>query len=272
MSNHTPSNGYDFDRESGLRGHCKDNKFVIPSHITDIHIDVGLAGDAPNSALWLLNPDCFTIGIEPVDHHLEGLFNCTTRSAHVHAWPIVQLYNNSVTYKGEKMIDIAGRFCLVRAAIFNTQTPKPVTFYLNKQSKNESGSSSVVHPSQRPLQFQGREDIFDKEIKVPSCSLEYILKHIDASKYPYITHLKTDLEGYDFEGVMSAGSKITNIVFITCEWNHNTTESQRRSFHKFMTATGFSVLRCEGGNIDFGNNRYKELARSRGLICRTHGF
>ncbi len=42
----------------------------IPSQLKQIRIDVGLAGEAPNAALWLTKTtDRFVIGIEPLPYH-----------------------------------------------------------------------------------------------------------------------------------------------------------------------------------------------------------
>ena len=46
------------------------SKFIIPDNINSIKIDVGLAGEAPNSAIWLdETTDRFVIGIEPLSYH-----------------------------------------------------------------------------------------------------------------------------------------------------------------------------------------------------------
>lgn len=41
-------------KETGLSDLLDDNqKLIIPERINHIRIDVGLAGDAPNTAMWL---------------------------------------------------------------------------------------------------------------------------------------------------------------------------------------------------------------------------
>ena len=43
----------------------ENGKFVIPSHIKNIRLDIGLSYCAPNSTIWLSeNSDTFVIGVE----------------------------------------------------------------------------------------------------------------------------------------------------------------------------------------------------------------
>jgi hypothetical protein len=253
-------------------------KISPPAHIKDVYVDVGLSGDAPNSALWLLNEHAFCIGIEPVVEHWRlGLF-CQTmkgpseKSCAWQDWPIIQLFNHSVMYKGRKVADISNRFVGIRCAISDQPTPCMRTFYLNSFEHGESGSSSLLHPSERPLQFAGRDYIFDREITVPACSLDFIIDYLDWPFSKPLTHLKTDVEGSDFDAVKSAGKHLERFIYVSAEWNHNSSEAVKREFYSFMCGKGFSVHECKGGNIDFVNNRFSEVIRERALLCRTHGL
>jgi len=253
-----------------------EQKLSVPSSTSDIYIDVGLSGDAPNSALWLLNKSAFCIGIEPVKEHWNALFSMDYLSPNggfpFQEWPVVQLFNHSIMYKGEKVADISHRFVGVHCAIADQDNLSLRTFYLNSFLHGESGSSSLLHPKERPLQFSNREYIYDKEILVPTCSLDFIINHLDWPISDPITHLKTDVEGSDFDAVKSSGAHLERIIYVSAEWNHNSNESVKRSFYDFMCSKGFSVHKCEGGNIDFVNNRYTEKIKARGLVCRTHGM
>jgi hypothetical protein len=268
-----------FLNASGLYGFLAHNqKISIPSNINDIYIDVGLSGDAPNSALWLINDSAYCIGIEPLALAWRlGLFCQTMKGPDEkewgwQEWPIIQLYNHSVMYKGKRIADISNRFAAIQCAIANQNEPSMKTFYLNSYEHGESGSSSLLHPSERPLQFLNRPNIFDREITVPCCSLQYIIDYIDWPNCKPITHIKTDVEGTDFDAIKSAGHHLERTIFVSAEWNHNSSESVKKMFYSFMCDLGFSVHRCEGGNIDFSNNRYNEMIKARGLTCRTHGL
>ena len=46
----------------------------IPTSCKYLKIDIGLAGDAPNSAIWLSDTsDRFVIGIEPLEYHWKHM-------------------------------------------------------------------------------------------------------------------------------------------------------------------------------------------------------
>ena len=97
----------DFIKRTGLFKNLENNVIKIPEHCTSIKIDVGLAGDAPNSALWLKgDPHVFVIGIEPLEYHCQHLYELGKPDNNTHMqhprWPIIQLKHNAVLLNREK--------------------------------------------------------------------------------------------------------------------------------------------------------------------------
>ena len=72
----------------------------IPEELKQIRIDVGLAGEAPNSALWLSQTtDRFVIGIEPLPYHWKMIKNFETSNSkrpYPKYIPLLQLEENVV--------------------------------------------------------------------------------------------------------------------------------------------------------------------------------
>ena len=61
----------------------RDGKFVIPSGIKRLRLDVGLSENAPQSEVWLFQySDLFVIGFEPNPVSCEKIVSGTSR------WPI----------------------------------------------------------------------------------------------------------------------------------------------------------------------------------------
>lgn len=234
--------------------------YQIPDNINNIKIDVGLAGDACNSAAWLSNKeDRFVIGIEPLDYHWKhiNLLGSPDFNSDIFKHPkhkILQLHNNSVSLNRNKILDIDNRFCGIKCAIDNVQEICEKNFYEMDRKFGQSGSSSLLPPSnEHPAKLN---DV----IKVKTISLEMILKNIPWEKFNFIEHLKTDCEGKDFDVVKSCGKFLEKIVFITSEMTNNThhviNACDPNDFIIYMQKNDFSIINHIGGNINFINNKY----------------
>lgn len=228
------------------------NKIKIPDYCNKIKIDVGLAGDACNSAIWLSETnDRFVIGIEPVDYHWQHL---TTLGAPDNIniehpkWAIVQLDEYAVKLNRKKITDIKDRFMPLKIAIDNVLIPGETEFYLNKKELGETGSSSLKY-------WPNRSHLIDKKIQVDVCSLEFILDYLPWERFEFIEHIKTDCEGLDFDVIKSIGKYLKKIVFITCECvAAYCSAEQRIEIVKFMRMNNFSIVSFDDGNIGFVND------------------
>jgi hypothetical protein len=252
-----------FDRYLGENG-----KIIIPENLTRIKFDVGLAGDAPNSALWLTEDnDTFVIAIEPLDYHwkhLEKLGSPDNNEDLKHPdWKIIQLGINSVTMNREILCNIGDRFLGLRLAINDVVEPEVQKFYLNKIGN--TGSSSLREPL--PQNFEN----FDKELEIEVCSLEFILDHLPWDKISYIEHIKTDCEGLDYQVVKSIGKYLNKIVYISSEYD-NYSPSTMTEFIEFMQKNNFTLMKNDGGNMDFKNNHFDDEIKNKGIRQLTFGL
>jgi len=244
-----------------------ENLIKIPQNFTKLRIDVGLAGDAPNSAIWLSEvDDVFVIGIEPQQFmwdslNLLGSANNTTETIIHPEWKIVQLSKNAITQKKQIICSLKNNFLPIKTAINNVEIPGKQNFFVN--TENEIGASSLRYPKER-------EHLIDKTIEVNVCSLEYILNHIPWDRFNYIEQIKTDCEGLDFDVIKSLGKYLNRIVYITSELYIYESE-KNMEFIRWMELNNFKTLNKNGGNVNFVNNNFLEEIDINNITNKTLG-
>ena len=88
--------------------------YEIPENIKNIKIDVGLAGEAPNSAIWLSETnDRYVFGFEPLVHHWSMLTNfdlAETTRVYPDDFKILQLHDKTIKLNRNIVCDITNRF------------------------------------------------------------------------------------------------------------------------------------------------------------------
>jgi len=241
----------------------------IPTSCKYLKIDIGLAGDAPNSAIWLSDTsDRFVIGIEPLEYHWKHMSRLGSPDGLniIKPWKIVQFEDNTIVQNGQKVCDIGDRFCGILGAIDNVATPKIQKFY--KNIKGRTGSSSLLKPQDL--------SVLDSTIEIDTFSVEYMLDNLPR-KFDFIEHIKTDCEGKDLSAVKSIGKYLTKTVFISSEVRNNNLDEwvgtqNSNEFFSFMLGNNFSVLNDSGSNVDFINNSLKPLVDQLKLTCNTLGL
>lgn len=254
-----------------------DGRFRIPSEVKSIKIDVGLAGEAPNSALWLSNDkDRFVIGIEPLEYHWKMIQNFETSNT-LRPYPnnmkIVQLEKGIIEMNKAKVCDIGERFCKIQCAIDDVKKLEKRKFYQMDRKNGASGSSSLLKPSEKHPHF------VENEVEVDTVSLEMILDHIDWDRFPMIEHIKTDCEGHDFIVVKSIGDKyLERVLFVSSEMSTANKDHWFGSYNhddyiKFMISRGFSVVFRNENDIVFRNNRIDKIIDliELGMRCDLFG-
>tara|TARA_B110000858_G_scaffold157254_1_gene179943 strand:+ start:7706 stop:9436 length:1731 start_codon:yes stop_codon:yes gene_type:complete len=219
------------------------SKFIIPDNINSIKIDVGLAGEAPNSAIWLdETTDRFVIGIEPLPYHwgmIKDLKTSNSKREYPKDFKFLQLNKGIIELNGQEISKIGDRFCGIECAIDNIgDNVEFAEFYEMDRTDGASGSSSLLKPSTHHPHF------IQNIVKTPVISLKSILDCIDWERFPYIEHIKTDCEGKDFDVVKSIGKYLPNILYITSEMTSNIHHWQNscnpQEFINFMIDNGFS--------------------------------
>ena len=238
----------------------KRGKLIVPEDQAYIKFDVGLAGEAPHSAIWLSETDDrFVIGIEPLSYHWEMLRQYEVSSGirdYPENYPILQLEEGVVKLNRENISEIGDRFCGLQCAVDNVEEISEMDFYMMDPTDGASGSSSLLKPTEKHPRF------IEKVVKTPVVSLEMILDHVDWERFPFIEHIKTDCEGKDFDVVNSIGKYLDRIVFITSEWSVNNEghwEGQNNNvdFTHFMIHNNFHVTGYKGcQDVLFINKNY----------------
>jgi hypothetical protein len=234
-----------------------DRKLKVGKDLKSIKIDVGLAGEAPNSAIWLSEtPDRFVLGIEPIPYHWKMIENFET-SESLRPYPenfkIVQTEEGVVKLNREVVCSIGDRFAKLECAIDDVEEEEEKDFHVMDRRDGASGSSSLLKPSEHHPHFI--EDV----IKVKTISLEKILDHVDWDRFPFIEQIKTDCEGKDFDVVRSIGKYLDRILFITSEMTNNThhwhNSCDQKKFISFMQSKGFTSQASGVGEVLFANKR-----------------
>lgn len=263
-----------FYKQNEISEFLDTQQFYIPEKIKQIKIDVGLAGEAPNSAIWLSeNDDRYVFGIEPLEHHWNMLTNFDTSNTtrpYPDNFKILQLFDETIKFKRETICSIKNRFTGIQCVIDNVPAVTTSLFYEMDRDLGKSGASSLLKPSvHHPSQLN---DV----LSIKTISLEMLLHKIPWHRFPFIEHLKTDCEGKDFDVVKSCGKYLQNIVFITSEMTDNTHHvigaCNPQEFIKFMNDNNFSVINHINGNINFINNRFIDTIKLYQLSNNTLGF
>ena len=246
----------------------QNNKFKIPKDTTRVKIDVGLAGDACNSAIWLADDlNCTVIAIEPQEFCWEHIFQLgsngysykdrgkSTCIDHPN-WKIVQLKDNIVTQNNEKVCSIGNRLLKIRTAIDDSKKPHYEKMYNNNVN---AGASSLVFVDNGEFSQEDYQE-------VPVSSLEFILDHFPWDRFSYIDHLKTDCERLDEQAIMGLGKYLNRIVYISVEISHN------YEFLSWMESNEFNrITNNKFGNVDFVNNKYLDVISENNIKNLTLG-
>ena len=247
---------------------------TIPPELKQIRIDVGLAGEAPNAAMWLSQTtDRFVVGVEPLPYHWKMIKNFETSKSkrpYPKYIPLLQLEENVVKLNRQVVCDIGNRFLAVEAAIDDIKEVTTQKFYMMDRTDGASGSSSLLKPSKDHPHF------IEQEVEVKTHSLEHLLDKVDWERFKYIEHIKTDCEGKDFDVVKSIGKYLSKIVFITSEMSNNLHHwhgsSDPQAFVDFMIQSGFVVIHHGNGEIVFFNKALEQEAYRDRLDFITLGL
>ena len=245
----------------------------IPEELKQIRVDVGLAGEAPNAALWLSETtDRFVIGIEPLSYHWKMINNFETSNSkrpYPYDFKILQLEENVVKLNKEVICDVGNRFFAIEAAIDNISEVQKKKFYMMDRTGGASGSSSLLEPSSHHPHF------IEDEVEVTVHSLEYVLDSIDWDRFEYIEHIKTDCEGKDWDVVKSIGKYLDKVGFISSEMTNNLHHwygsGDPQQFIAFMQNSGFGIISLQNGQIVFLNKSLENKVKQDNLDFNTLG-
>ena len=199
----------------------ENGKFVIPSHIKNIRLDIGLSYCAPNSTIWLNeNPDTFVIGIE------ANKYACNT------------IMTNGFKANQKKLAFSFPHqnFILLNFALDNVieKTTKP--FY---HMGGDVGVSSLLKPT------DALGDSIAELSDVDVIPLSYILEKIDWNRFEYIELVKIDTQGKDLDIIKSSGKYLDKIVYLNCEintFNHYEDNPKPDDYNDYLFNNGFEAV------------------------------
>lgn len=193
---------------------------VIPSNVTSIYIDVGLAADCPHTIQWLReDPNSFVFGFEPVP------FNCQRVSSLIES------------------LGYSDRFCLIECAIDDIEEEKEVDFFVTRNSEvlDDHGQSSLFR-----LQDSWKDSMWvDEVIQVKVVSLAVFLNLVDWCRFPFVSGLKTDTQGNDLAILKSIESYFDKIPKIKCEshcYGQYKDDDSPYPLAEFLTSKGYTLI------------------------------
>jgi hypothetical protein len=200
----------------------ENGKFIIPSNIKNIRLDIGLSYCAPNSTIWLNeNPNTFVIGVEANKYAANTIMTNGF---------IAHQMNLSLQYPHPN-------FILLNIALDDVDTKTTKPFY---HMSSDVGVSSLLKPT---------NELGDSILELSDVdvySLSYILEKIDWDRFEYIELVKVDTQGKDLDIIKSAGKYLDKIVYLNCEintFNHYENNPKPNEYNTYLFDNGFqSVL------------------------------
>jgi len=199
----------------------ENRKFIIPSHIKNIRLDIGLSYCAPNSTIWLKeNPDTFVIGVEANKYSCNRIIS-NGFIAHQRALSFPFPHSN---------------FILLNVALDDVSEKTTKPFY---HMNGDVGVSSLLKPTES-LGYSVAE-LSDVDV----VSLSYILEKIDWNRFEYIELVKIDTQGKDLDIIKSSGKYLDKIVYLNCEintFNHYEGNPKPDEYNNYLFDNGFEAV------------------------------
>jgi FkbM family methyltransferase len=168
------------------------DKIKLPNNFTQVKIDIGLSHNAPNSEVWLnRNPNSLIVfGFEPNPKALNILRGYLKRDEKFEYVLSLDKLNNN--------------FFLIPLALGNEN--KSSNFY--SVTSIDCGVSSLYKPTQWDYtQFQ-----------VPQFKLDTFLELFPFNQIPYISHIKIDAQGHDWNIIKGMVNHLNKIAYISYAW------------------------------------------------------
>lgn len=213
-------------------------KIKLPNNFTKVKIDVGLSHNAPNSELWLnKNPnDLVVFGFEPNPKALSMLKGELEREG--------QGFANVLS-----LDKLNSNFFLMPLALGNEN--KLSNFY--GVTNIDCGVSSLYKPNQWDYtQFQ-----------VPQFKLDTFLELFPFDQIPYISHIKIDAQGHDWNVIRGMVNHLDKIAYISYE---STTRGQYQGvaeevghIHDLLIKNKFRQERKIGCDLIYFNENFNNI-------------
>lgn len=211
-----------------------DGRIKLPNNFTQVKIDIGLSHNAPNSEVWLnRNPNNLAIfGFEPNPKAISILKGELEREGKFDNILSLDKLNNS--------------FFLIPLALGNED--KLSNFY--GAQNIDCGVSSLYKSNQWDY----------TEFQVPQFKLDTFLELFPFNQIPYISHIKIDAQGHDWNIIKGMVNHLDKIVYISYE---STTNGQYQGVmeevgyvHDLLIEKGFKYEGRMGLDLIYFNEKF----------------
>jgi len=193
---------------------------AIPEWVRRVKIDVGLSVNAPHSQIWLdKNPDLFVFGFEPVKSNIDAISKGNSK------WPV------------SLNCDFIGKRLWIIPCALGNESNEVSEVYVTSV---DPGCSSLLVPKTLAISSTEKTTIW---------KLSDFLDYFPWQRFPYIEHLKIDVQGMDFEVLKGAEHYIKRIMFITIEVDTNEyeeTSNNRSEISIYLLQRGFRQIPLRG--------------------------
>lgn len=223
-------------------------EIIIPEGIKRVSIDVGLAFNAPNSALWIEKEEnIYVLAFEPNPTNLKYLYRPYNEIKEPANYP----------YKNAKLRWLNSQYIDKKIKIYPyaLSDENGVTdFYC---TNNDPGTSSIY----KPLRFE-----IEQKIVVKKRTLNSILYYFPWDKFQYIDILKIDAQGHDFEILLGSITYLERIVYINVEMSaegqYENVGNKYNLIETFLRSQKFQVIGYVDGNAVFINTNLLEYSKT----------
>ena len=238
-----------------------------------IRIDVGTAGTAPNSALWIDKyKDIGVLGFEPEKRNFNTLIQGIETNQYITEKRII-LKNKEILLNNKLVKNFSDNiFHIYNVAIDDVKDTTKKYFYSLEDEKNTC--SSLLKPIENKLKTK----IIHSE-KIIVEPLSKYLNRINFEKFKYIEFLKTDTQGNDLNVIKSCGKYLEKICFIQMEYwakqdyeNEKSRQECLKESLLYMKKNDFKCYYYSDVDILFYNLKFKTLINKNIVIDDTIDF
>ncbi len=191
----------------------ENEKINLPKHVTNIKIDIGLSGNAPQSEIWTeRDKNLLVFGFEPISTNRRMIETCTS------SWPIKL-----------NPLKLRKSVFIIPIALSSNSSTKKLKMYI---TDDDPGCSSLLIPKQ----LKNTECEY-----VPVYRLADFFYFFPFRTFKYIDHLKIDAQGMDFEILIGCSGYLKYVSYVTAEVDLNYESSKNSIFflNIFMFSKGF---------------------------------
>lgn len=193
-------------------------KIEIKPEFKSVRLDVGLSVNAPQSQIWIEKDDSlFVFGFEPISKNIESILSGNS------PWPV----NLNPIY-------VDSRMKILKCALLDIDYEEEMEMFVTRK---DPGCSSLLEPKSFEVSYKEKVRIF---------SLNSFLKFFPFEQIPYISHLKIDVQGSDFQVLQGADKFLSKIMAVTLEVDtheYKNTQNSLPQIEDYLKKRGFLKIK-----------------------------